>query len=883
MGVNEFALKNGLQVLVCEDNTIPSVVAITAYRVGSRNEGAGTTGSAHLFEHLQFKGSKKFNRKLGTLGDDLMQVIGAKVNAYTSFDQTVYHTECRPEDLELVLAIAADGMTQLTFKEADRRTEMPVVRQEMDQGDNDPDEALEKLLLATAYSVHPYHHEVIGSASEVENVKIKTLRDFYKTHYYPNNATLLIFGNITTDEALSMAQRQFGRLHRSPHKIPPVYAQEPKQEGERRFEILRAGDLARIAMGFHVPAANHPDTAALHVLSHILGHGGNRSSRLYKSLVQTGLVADCGAMSPEMRDPGLFRLSAVLNDGIPLAQVEAALDEELRRLSVELVSNDELARVKTVNRKGTTLALSNTIGFAFMLARAVGFADWTYILGYDARFEAVTAGDVQRVARKYLPRSNRTVGLFIPRATEAKGDEQRNTASQEPVAQTTKFAPPRLDVLRKTIASYKGQTTLQWQAIAPRLVTTKLANGLTVNVLKEKPGKNVVAVDFRLKAGSYFQGAKKGVAGLVAELLTRGSANFTTAALGQELSELGIAHGVHVQVGAFLTGTATNVLADDLSRYLAIVNDIMRRPNFPEEELARAKVEMMSELYQMENQPGGVAANTLQNSIFGQDSVFHRKSFAELRADLQSITVADLRAFHEENYVPNGAVITIVGDIESASAKTEVETLFGDWQAKPEREIKMPAPTAQESRTIIKKMTDKPAVSIILGTAIDLKRSSTDHLPALLALQILGGHPLTSKLGRRVREELGLTYGIYAKLADNSFGWAPLMVSMSVATPNIQLALKETRAILDQFYRDGVTPDELSTQKDNACGSRQVQLASLRAVASLVGELSAQGMDLQAIDNFAAKVQAITLDEVNAAIKKYFDPAKLVTVIAGTV
>ena len=893
LGITEFALRNGLRVLIKPDHSIASAIVMTAYRVGSRHEGAGEEGGAHLFEHLAFKGSRRFNPAKGNNLDDIFKQIGGRLNAYTSDDQTVYHVQVPAEHVEVALAIDADRMRYLFIRDSDKRTEMPVVRQEMDQGLNNPDQAMHKLLSQTAFREHPYHHDTIGSASAVENVSIPTLKAFFDKFYHPNNATVIVMGNVEIEATLAMVQKHFGRLPKSPKPIPPVYVVEPEQEGERRFEIVRTGDLPRVVFGYHVPEAAHADTLPLHVAGHLLGNSSNRTSRLYKSLVETGMVSSCYAHAPEQHDPSLFMLYATVNEGVSIQAVEDVFKAEVDRLISEPVTEAELKLVKTANKKGTTLALANTMSFAYMIASAEGFGGWMNIVHYDDKYEAVTAEDIQRVAAKYLRKSNRTVGTFTPRTEAHDGDfAPAEEPAKAPVAEVATKAVkaeakrakkvPDPDAVSKTLARYAGKAPRR-VPISARIVRRVLANGLSVNVLKEKPGCGVAYINVSVGAGNAFDNGKQHRADLVGDMLTRGSARFSKEALASELYELGTTSGLQVNVGPFRASVNGQVTVDDADRFMSVLGDILRHPAFSQEELDQAKTEWGAKYRKAENQPGSVAFTELQGTLYSEGHVFHQKSIADQRADLQSMTVADLRDFHAARYTPSATTVTIVGDVEADEAIALVERHFGDWAGVAAEPVAVGAVEPQASRTIVRKMNDKPAVSVVMGAAIELKRSSPDYPAARLALQILGGDTLTARLGKRVREEMGLTYGIVARTGNLTHGWAPWMVTMSVMTKNIGLAIAETNTILDKFVREGVTARELETQVNGESGSYKVGLSNLGQLTEKIAENDAMGLGVDDIDTYPEQLSAVTLDEVNAAIKKYFDPAKLVTVIAGTV
>jgi zinc protease len=409
---------NGLKILLSENHAAPVVTLMVLYRVGSRNEGAGFTGATHFLEHMMFKGTDEYNPEQGRGIDDVLKPMGAAYNATTWFDRTNYF-ECVPSvHLEQCIAIEADRMRNLNLKQSDRDLEMTVVRNEFERSENEPDDVLDKEFWAIAFREHPYHWPTIGWKSEVEGVPISKLKDFYDTFYWPNNAVVLLVGDFETEPALSLIAKYFGKLTASPHPIPTVYTVEPPQEGERRFEVSRAGDLPRVGIGFHTPQATHPDIYALSAMSAILG-GGRRSTRLYKRLVDTSMVSSVSAHLWELYDPALFEVSATVSPDAEPKEVEKIVLEEINKLVKEPPTKEELDRAKKANRKSTILQSADPLVWAQMIAEAEAAADWKWLLSYDDRFDEVTPADIQKVAAKYFARENRTVGYFIPKESDS--------------------------------------------------------------------------------------------------------------------------------------------------------------------------------------------------------------------------------------------------------------------------------------------------------------------------------------------------------------------------------------------------------------------------------------------------------------------------------
>lgn len=886
-GISEYRLGNGLKVLLLPDHSAPVVTTMVIYRVGSRNEGPGNTGSAHFFEHLMFKGSRRFNEAKGNNLDALLKQIGAQYNAYTSNDQTVYFEQASSEYLELCLAIEADRMRGLRMTKEDRDSEMTVVRNEMEQGENWPQQVMSKKLWATAFTQHPYHHDTIGSRTEVENVPMENMRDFYNTYYWPNNATLVVAGDFESKSALKMIEKQFGRHSKSPHKIPAVYTVEPPQEGENRFEIRRAGNLYRLSLGFHIPEARHADFAALELLCDVLGNSYSRSSKLYKRLVEGGVASKVYAFARELHDPGLLEIDVDLTPSASLGDAEAAVLDEIEKLKSAPIPDDELARIKTGRIKSFLLRLAETRYFAYQLAQAEAVADWRWLMESRARIEAVTTGDIMRVAGKYLTRDNRTVGAFIPK-TEEELAAAAASATDEPESVAVK--PKKLkvnakkaapDAALKTLARFMGKRPVR-ASVSERIVSRKLDNGLTINVLSEKPGSNTVAVGISIRAGNFFEPrSKQNLSDIVGSMLPMGSQGLSKSELADRLVEMGMTSGLHFWVRPYLSATSFQLLREDLSSALELVGTVVRYPAFNEGDLETIKGQWRGDYKEQEAHPGSVAANTLGGVLYDSAHVFHQKPVRQQMSDLESMTVADLFEFHSAHYTPGNSIITIVGDIDADAAIAAVEAVFGDWKGEAAPACVVPLAPPVEARRIDIQMPDKPGVEIIMGKVLALKKADADYMAAQIGQRILGGDTLTARLGKKLREEGGLTYGVYAGTWDDSFGGSPWFISMSVNGANIKPAIEMARAVMTEFVAGGVSQAEFDTEVESMIGAHNLSLCALSGLAHTISQKTALGLPLDDIDTYGEKLRSLTVADVNAAIGKYFDPSDLVTVVAG--
>lgn len=416
-GIDEYRLDaNGLTVLLLPDHSAPVVTLNVTYRVGSRNEVTGTTGATHLLEHLMFKGSDKYNRAAGTSLDQIMERFGAQYNASTWIDFTNYYGTLGSDHLADYIAIEADRLRNLWLHEDDRQAEMTVVRNEFERGKNDPNELLQEEVTAAAFQALPYHHPTIGWRSDIENVPIEKLRAFYDTFYWPDNAVVVVVGDLKPAATLELIRKYYGVYTRAPKPIPQIYTQEPEQTGPRRVTVKQPGQLGTVVIAHKVPNGRHADQPALAVLDGVLGTGKN--SRFYRALVDTGVALDAGAGMQLNRDLSLHMLSAHLAPGATQEQVEKLLLAEVEKVKTDGVTAEEIERVKTQYRAEQAYSRDGTAGIANQLNSWIAVGDWSLYVTFPENVMKVTVADVQRVAKHYLLEDQSTTGWFVPVVTE---------------------------------------------------------------------------------------------------------------------------------------------------------------------------------------------------------------------------------------------------------------------------------------------------------------------------------------------------------------------------------------------------------------------------------------------------------------------------------
>jgi len=430
--IHERLLPNGLKVLVKEVRTAPLISVWCWYRVGSADEGPGTTGVSHWVEHMNFKGTTNIPR------DQVKGIIeqyGGFWNGYTWLDQTTYVETASCDAFETMLFIEAERMARCLYHPDDCESERTVIISELQGGENDPEQLLEQELTAAAFRAHPYRHPTIGWMDDLKTMTREDLFAHYRRHYLPNNATLVIVGDVDAAEALDRAAHHFGSIAPGP-VARRVHTREPEQLGERRVTVAREGTAAYLKVAYHAPAVTDPDFFPMLVLDAVLtGAKGlslwasfrtpppQRSARLYRALVDTGLASSVqGAMLPT-RDPFLFTVSLTLNDGVEGSALEQAATAELDRARREGITEAELARAKAQLRARLVFENDSVTNIGHQLGFFETIASWQLYESLLPRIQAVTRDQVASVAMRYLTPSNRTVGWFQPTTPEPEGDE----------------------------------------------------------------------------------------------------------------------------------------------------------------------------------------------------------------------------------------------------------------------------------------------------------------------------------------------------------------------------------------------------------------------------------------------------------------------------
>ena len=874
-GVTETKLPNGLVVLMKEVHAAPVFTAQVWFKVGSRNEHTGITGVSHLLEHMLFNSSK--NYKKGEI-TRLVRERGGIDNAATWTDFTYYWEMLSSEHVEFALKTLAERMGKALLLEDEFAKERTVVLSEMQGRENDPGSLLFEAVNAAAFNVHPYHWPVIGWQSDVENVSRDQVASYYRTHYHPGNATLVLVGDIDGQKALPLVRKYFGSIPAGGPPRPP-YSVEPPQRGERTVTVRREGNAERVMLAYRTPDMMHPDTYALTVLDQILS--GGKSSRLYQALVEKQLAVSAWSSGGARKDPSLFYLGATARQGVTADQLEKALLEQVELAKSAPPSAEELQAAKnqlkayfifqndSVSDQGEQLGYYNTL------------ADWRYLNTLLPRIQAVTAEQVQEVARKYLVTDSLTIGRFIPTGSAAGGA----ATSDAPTGTVQRSMLPGrgLGVSYKTgakpSAPPKETTATDHKLVRPHRAV--LGNGIVV-IVQENHSNPTIAISGSLEAGGCFDPpGKSGVTSLTAEMVGRGTHKRTALQLAREVEYVG--GSLDVDAGTESVRFGCRSLAKDFELMLDLLSDQLRNPSFPQDQLEKAKGQTASALEQSKESPDARAFRAFYNAIFPEAHPYHELTVEQAQAELASITREDLVAFHAAHYRPETTIIVIAGDVDSKEAVAAVEKYFGDWSvAGDAQKIDIPTvPPPGKASKIVIPMTDKSEVSVVFGHPMGLRRSDPEYYAARIMNQVLGGSgALASILGNKIREKQGLVYDVYSTF-DAERGAGPWYVSLGTSPKDVDKAVQMVQDEVKRYRSSGPTKAQFEEAREFIIGVFPIALETNAGVARALLSAEFFGLGMEYLTNYARIYRSVTLQQVKAAAAKYLRPDSATLVIAG--
>jgi zinc protease len=866
-GISEYRLPNGLQVLLIPDDSKPTTTVNVTYRVGSRHENYGETGMAHLLEHLLFKGSPRHPNVWADFNQR-----GLRANGSTWFDRTNYFASfaANEDNLRWYLSWQADAMVNSFIARKDLDSEMTVVRNEMEMGENSANRILFEKTVAAMYQWHNYGKSTIGARTDVEGVDIQRLQAFYKLYYQPDNATLIVSGKFDEAKVRAWVQQYFGPIPRSKVPRPAQYTLDPVQDGERSVTLRRVGGVPLLFAGYHVVPGAHADYAAVELLGLILAD--TPSGRLHKALTEKQLAAGVFAFSEGLHDPGFMLLGAQLAPNQDPEAASKALLAVSESLAKEPITADELARAKAKWLKGWDQGFSDPQHVGVALSEAVAQGDWRLFFLTRDRVRNMSLADVQRVATQVLVSSNRTLGQYVP--TEA------------PVRAP---APAHVDVVQalKDFKAHAGAAQTESFVASPanidaRTLRPVVEPGLKVALLPKPTRGQAVKATLSLRFGD--EQTLKGwgeVPAALGELLDKGTASLSRQQIQDKLDALQSDVGMAVSAGQLQVSIESR--REHFPQVVALVGQMLRQPSLPVEVLEEVRRQALSGLEEQRKEPQAVLSNALarQDNPYPRGDVRHARTFDEIEQDWRGVSLDQVKQFHKQFLGASHGEFAAVGDFDEKAVREALSQAFAQWRS-PSAYQRVPDPWQDNRAARLQLHTpDKQNAALTATVALPINDRDPDY-PALMLANHLFGSGGDSRLWNRIREKEGLSYSVYSTVQ-----WNPIEVnsqwsaSAIFAPQNRDKVEKAFREELQRSLNEGFTQAELDAGRKGLLNFRQLGRAQdERVAAGWVSNLYLQRTfaDSAKVD---AALQALTLEQVNRAWRKYLKADQLLLGVAG--
>jgi zinc protease len=912
-GITEYDYPNGLKVLLYPDAAEPKITVNVTYLVGSRHEGYGETGMAHLLEHLDF-----IDTTNGRHIKDELVAHGANWNGTTSEDRTNYYETFAANDdnLKWALSLETDRMANVKFTKQILDTEMTVVRNELERGENQPSSILSERVAATAYLWHNYGKSTIGSKDDLENVPYTRPEAFYHKYYQPDNAVLVITGRIDEAKTLQFVAESMGKLPKPTRKLEATYTIEPTQDGERFVALRRVGTGQNVIVAYHAVAAGHPDSAALQVLAGIMngsggrggrggGGGGGRGGRsaagdpnegrLTKFVVDPELAQSANFGFQGRHDPGLVEINATLTKDQSPDAVRDAIYKALEDVVNNPPTADDVERIRTQLLRTLENSLASPQQIATgALNNAISQGDWRLMFLQHDRLKDVQPSDVLRVAKLYFKPSNRTVGYYIPDMNPDRTDVP---------------ATPDLDATLKnyksTVSVARGETFDPTIAnIESRVVRSKLANGMKVDILQKKTANNIVTGTIELRFGDATTLLnQREAAAFAGSQLMAGTKSHTRSQLQDEFRKLnaqisasggggaggggrggGRGGGGAGGGGSLSSATATiSAPAENFLAALRLAVEILKEPAYPQDEFDRSKTQRLQALDNPQTEPTQLATELLNRHLspFAKGDVQYSPTREEQKPELQAVTLDQARKFHDDFYGANYGVFAVVGPVTPAEIQKAAADLLGTWNtSKAYKPLITPFKKAAAINQKIE-TPDKANAEFLAGERFQMSQDDPDYAAMVLASYMFG-EPITSRVSNRIRNKEGLSYGANARIAVPTEGDAASLsatVSLNPGVgPKVEACFVEE---LQKAYKDGFTAEEVAEAKKAILDARMIARSTDAALLTLIASHEQLNRPLKWDSDLEYKIASLTPAQINAAFRKHIDPTGVSIVKAG--
>lgn len=862
-GISEYRLANGLQFILFADAAKPTATVNITYLVGSRHENYGESGMAHLLEHLIFKGSKNVpdpTREFKARGFDF--------NGTTWLDRTNYYLTfpANDDNIRWALAWVADAMVNSHVSRKDLDSEMSVVRNEFEMGENDPTSVMLKRMQSLLFDWHNYGNNTIGARSDIENVRIENLQAFYRKYYQPDNAVLTLAGKFDEQQAIRWVVNTFGCLPKPARTLAESWTVEPTADGERHFVVRRKGEVQLVTLAYRTPSTLHADSDALGMASEILGNTPN--GRLYRQLVPNGLAAQVFSYTMETREPGFVVFGAVVPKGQPVDAVRDRMIETIENgFNGKKVQVDELQRTVEQARTAYERALTDPEAFAVMLSEFIALGDWRLFFYGRDQLDQMTRDKIDAAADKYFVRDNRVLGMFIP--------EEAPQRAEIPSAPS---AAQLLAGYRAQTAGDAGETFDPSYDNITRRSLRRSFGDLQVAMLPKKNRGQTVQVAFSFHWGDEQSLKNRDLAGaLTYAMLGRGTSRYTRQQIADEMTRLKMrGHLLHFET-----------TRGKLPEALRLVAHLWREASFPASEFAALKLEQLTSLQAQMDNPEALSSDALlmHFNTYPAGDPRHYASLGERIAQLRTVTSDDLILYHRQLIGTARGEMAVVGDFDTAMIEQEFGPQFAGYiSPAPYRRLEREFRAVTPQRQIID-TPDKENAYFRARIDFRLRDDDPDAAALYVANNLFGGYGgLSNRLIDRLRQKDGLSYHAGSTLSmgtrQHLSNWS---VDIMAAPQNIIRAEQAFNEELRRVRRDGFTEREIAEAKKGIIEARAVTRSQDTSIASRWLSLMDQQRDWEFSKDFEARVLAATPAQINAVFRKYIEPEQLSIVIAGDI
>jgi zinc protease len=869
-GITEYKLSNGVRVLLFPDPSSAYVTVNMTVLVGSRHEGYGETGMAHLLEHMLFKGTPTFPNVPRSLNER-----GADFNGTTFLDRTNYYETMRAseDNLEFGIKLESDRLVNSYVKREDLLKEFSVVRSEFEINENNPRTILGQRMWSVAFEWHNYGKTTIGNRTDIERVPIDRLQAFYKKYYRPDNVLLVLAGKFEPEKTLNLVGKYFGVLKNPKDALPPTYTEEPPQDGERIVMLRRVGKVPMVGVLYHTPAGPHPDTAPLEVLRSLMVTAP--SGRLYKALVETKKAASVAGSVSEYHDPGVIEFYASVGDQSNPSEVRDILFAQLERLAGGAITSEEVERAKRKYLAERERALTKSTDIAIELSEWEAAGDWRLLFLQRDRIAKVTPEDVMRVAKKYLVPSNRTVGMFEP------------TPSKEIV----RAAIPETPAVQALVKDYKGgKAPVLGEKFDPTpeniekaVERHQLSSGLKVALLPKRTRGESVVASLTLHFGN--EQSLKGqryASKFLGPLMARGTKQHNRQQLQDEQDKIKSKIGAGSDVGDL----AFTVRSDrkHLPAALKLLGEMLHTPTFPANEFDVIKRQRIQALEKASVEPANLVFQELGRSLnpYPKDDVRYVPTIPEGIAALKELKLEDVVKLYTGQLGASSGELVVIGDFDPAATLKQMEQTLGDWKSPvPYARIRQRVPDLKGGRRQID-TPDKESAYYVAAQLIAMNDTDPAYPALVVGNYVFGGGPLSSRLADRLRQKEGFSYQAGSEFgADALDKYGKFLVVATCNPKNMDALEKAVAHELNLQRKDGVKSEEVARAKKayleelKTARGDDNQLAGMLSEALFVGRTMAYQSDLE------SKVSRVTADEVNSAVRNFIDPGRLIIFRAG--